>query len=839
MKADFTRWTFKSGNHYHSVLKQQGRVDLDADWNEQDAITDHRVETETVDVVGPSGAPVGNPGFVLTPSGGGANLSIGAGRAYVDGILCENEMPVLMTVQPDLPGFKLPTTAGNYIAYLEVWLRHITALDDPAIREVALGGPDTCTRAKTIWQVGLLPVKQTGIDCSTSVPEWTSLIAPSTGTLAARAQPDATKADPCLVPAKAGYRRLENQLYRVEIHDATAGETTFKWSRDNGSVAAAWLAPQSGQPANTLSVSSAGPDSVLGFAAGQWVELTDDVHDLNFQQGTLVQLTGVSGTILTYDPDPSHAIPPGPVTYPTSPDPTTYPDIQPRVRRWDSVGAVPIQSGAWVDLEDGVQVNFSNGAFSPGDYWLIPARTLTADVEWPVDGSGNPVQQSPKGIRRHFCRVAVVQLTGTTWSVTAPCLPTFPPLTGITAGTDKGIHVLDVRTAIPDASLPNDSILQYNLAQLKEEFTLRVICDAVVDPVSAKPATCFLTLEIPYPFSVGNPTAGLIWGYQPLILPAAVRVAANSTGGSEILLIVTGQPLGYLQGLLTVMADLNLGRNVLVRLTLKGDVIWSRDDPTMFLDGDSFGITRTDPDGSTHIGLRLPKSGDGRRGGDFQMWFWLTLPIVMSSVSFNPNAINSGQPTTLTVTLSGPAPAGAVVTLTDNSQSALVLPPTVTVPQGQASVNVQVTQTQLPPGVGTVTVQATGTYQNTSASGSLTISPVLSIIKLGLSVASILGGGAVTGTVTLSAPAGPNGATVALASNNAVARPVQSSVLVPPSQTVASFQIATTPLAINAAPVTATLTATLDTSSVSTALTVTAQRLAGQNRPRGARRSQK
>src|SRR5207253_5816827 len=111
--------------------------------------------------------------------------------------------------------------------------------------------------------------------------------------------------------------------------------------------------------------------------------------------------------LLTYDPDPSHAIPPGPVTYPTSPDPATYPDIHPRVRRWDSVGVLPIQSGSWVDLEDGVQVNFSGGTFAAAEYWLIPARTLTADVEWPVDGSGNPVPQAPKGIRRHFCRVAI------------------------------------------------------------------------------------------------------------------------------------------------------------------------------------------------------------------------------------------------------------------------------------------------------------------------------------------------------------------------------------------------------------------------------------------------
>ncbi len=153
MKGDFTRATFTPGKHYHGVLKQQGRVDIDADWNEQGAIASHRVETETVDVIGPCGAPVGDAGFVITAVSGGTNLNISAGRAYVDGILCESEADVLITGQPDLPHFTLPTTAGVYIAYLEAWLRHIISLDDESIREVALGGPDTCTRAKTVWQV--------------------------------------------------------------------------------------------------------------------------------------------------------------------------------------------------------------------------------------------------------------------------------------------------------------------------------------------------------------------------------------------------------------------------------------------------------------------------------------------------------------------------------------------------------------------------------------------------------------------------------------------------------------------------------------------------------------
>jgi uncharacterized protein DUF6519 len=820
MKGDFTRFTFDPKKHYSAVLMQQGRVALDADWNEQDAIVNHRVETETLDVVGPSGAPAGNAGFSLTTTSGGSNFNISAGRAYVDGILCENEQSMLITAQPDLPGFKLPTAAGNYIAYLEVWLRHITALNDEAIRESALGGPDTCTRAKTVWQVGLLPVKQNGIDCSTTVPEWTNLIAPGSGTLAARAQPDSATQGPCTLPAKAGFRRLENQLYRVEIHTSTSSQTTFKWSRDNGSVVAAWLAPQSGQAANTIRVSSAGPDSVLGFAAGQWVELTDDVRELNFQPGTLVQLTGVSGNILTYDSDPSHAIPAGPITYPQSPDPNTWPDIHPRVRRWDSAAVQTVQAAQWLDLEDGVQVNFAAGTFLPGDYWLIPARTLKGDVEWPVDGSSNPLQQLPRGVRRHFCRLAVVQLTGTTWSVTAPCLPTFPPLTGVGTGADKGIHVVDVRTAIPDASLPNDSVLALNPAQLRQEFTLRVLCDSPVDPVSAQPTTCFLSMEMPYPFDVGNFTPQLILGTQSVVLPASVKAVAGSGGSGEILLTVSGTALNFIPFLLGSMAKLNLGSTVLMRLTLKGNFIWSQNDPTMFLDGDSFGIKRTDPDGSTHIGLRLPKSGDGRKGGNFEMWFWVALPATVTGLAFAKEAVNSGEATTMTVTLSSPAPAGGVeIAITDDNPNVLVLPSPVTVPEKQTSVSVPVTRTQLPPGMGTVTVTATATLAGASASGKLTINAVLLITRLDVPP-SVVSGTPTKGTVTINAPGGPNGATVALKSSHQNVQ-VPATVLVPPNATTAEFAITTVAVPPTAPPVSATITATLGTSSVPANITLT------------------
>ena len=55
MKGDFSRTTYRPSRHYTAVLKQQGRVDLDADWNEQAAIHRQQIATRTADVLGLSG----------------------------------------------------------------------------------------------------------------------------------------------------------------------------------------------------------------------------------------------------------------------------------------------------------------------------------------------------------------------------------------------------------------------------------------------------------------------------------------------------------------------------------------------------------------------------------------------------------------------------------------------------------------------------------------------------------------------------------------------------------------------------------------------------------------
>ena len=157
---------------------QQGRVQLDADWNEQGAISRYRTETEAVDVIGGCGAPIHAAGFEITTDG--KTLFIGGGRYYVDGLLAENDAGQIAYEDQDkldLPGADMAAVLTEMkekglsaaLVYLDVWQRHVTVLDDRLLREVALGGPDTTTRIKTVWQVKALPHRR-----RRAAPSWPS-----------------------------------------------------------------------------------------------------------------------------------------------------------------------------------------------------------------------------------------------------------------------------------------------------------------------------------------------------------------------------------------------------------------------------------------------------------------------------------------------------------------------------------------------------------------------------------------------------------------------------------------------------------------------------------------
>lgn len=438
MKGDFTRVTFRPQAHFTGVRLQQGRVGLDADFNEQVDIAAHRDETTTRDAIGPCGGPIGDAGFEMSVAGD--DLAIGAGRYYVDGLLCENEEATTFGEQPDLPGAELPTAPGTYLAYLDVWTRHLTALEDRSLREIALGGADTATRTRTIWQVKLGSAGS-GDTCLDFGPGWAPPDSVSTGRLRAQSTPVPLEPNECIVPPGAGYRRLENQLYRIEIHNPSgSGGPTFKWSRDNATIAARLESIED----LVLTVSDPGRDSVLGFAAGQTVELSDEGRVLRGEPGVLVELNEVNGNELTIT-----AWPGAPMTT------DDFGDI-PTVRRWDSPNALDVDAGDFLELEDGVEIEFSAGTYRAGDYWLIPARTLIGDVEWPRNGSG-PEFQTRHGIEHHYCPLALLTLAGdgVTWSVDSDCRDLFPPLTELTSLYYVGG---DGQEAMPDPTQPGDLV---------------------------------------------------------------------------------------------------------------------------------------------------------------------------------------------------------------------------------------------------------------------------------------------------------------------------------------------------------------------------------------------
>jgi hypothetical protein len=204
-------------------------------------------------------------------------------------------------------------------------------------------------------------------------------------------------------------------------------DATFKWSRDNGSVVTA-IENING---TEVTVHDLGPDDVLGFDVGQWVEVIDDVVELNGRAGLLAQIVKKDRAInlLTLN-----VAPPPLVTKGGKPDLSAHP----KLRRWDGVGAIKFKAPAVDDhdleLENGVLVRFSAGTYRTADYWTIPARTATSDaqsgnIEWPSDASSNPAAQPPFGIDHDYCRLAMLHWNKSTFDSVEDCRTLFPPLT--------------------------------------------------------------------------------------------------------------------------------------------------------------------------------------------------------------------------------------------------------------------------------------------------------------------------------------------------------------------------------------------------------------------------
>jgi hypothetical protein len=440
--GDFSRILDPRPKRYSAVWAQQGRLQLDADLNEQTAIVLDYLRTLAVDFIGPFGGHVHRAGFGvhLAPVPDGEkppwSVHLSDGHYYVYGLRCQTSGPDAPTGRIELGHHESPL-----IVELLVWEQTVGAIQDPTLIEPALGlgAPDTALRSQVRWRVLAsreLPGVEGGLgnalkragsesagdDAEEAATETVGLTIIEA--YAAHQQADAhrpqlqARATATSVPADeedtapvlSAYRGVENQLYRVEVH--TGGglkEATFKWSRDNGSVVLALDAiTEEGSGGFTAVLSGLWRDARAGIVPGDWVELVDDGWAPAGEPPSLLlveEVTLATRTVKLSAGTGDHVV-----------DETRHPFL----RRWDqrptaiaddnAIAVAGAQS--WLDLEDGVQVQFAESSrnFQRGDYWLIPARTATGGVLWPV-ADGAPAMRPPDGPARYRAPLALLPST--------------------------------------------------------------------------------------------------------------------------------------------------------------------------------------------------------------------------------------------------------------------------------------------------------------------------------------------------------------------------------------------------------------------------------------------
>ena len=874
MKGDFSRIDFNPAKHYTGVLHQQGRVWLDSDWN-ADVLTRLALfQQELNDVVGAAGFPSPGNGFAISAPAGNIldDFQIAAGHCYVNGILCELEQTVSYLTQPDYPQpprIAVPTDGSTLSAlvYLEVWQRLVTYLEDPTLREVALGGPDTSARLKTVAQVRVqtLPSGDGAFSCAQAAQ---FLPVSGSGTLTTLQPANVQPLSLCQLPDPANYTGRQNQLYRVEIHNGgdiagssagsawsialaanvasgataitvataltaaqsaatvragfvtiadnsgnseraqvasvssdgitvkvsalanayttanrasiTGGVAQFKWSRDNASFGVSVTAVQADR--QTVTLDSIGRDSATMLRQGDLVEVTDDTSDLGPGSGLL--------TYLQTDPDPDQF-----TVVLSDPLPASFVSDHLILRRWDGVGDVTSDATSpALNLGDGIQIQFGGQDLRTGDYWQIATRV--------ADGSVQALNNAPPaGIQRYYTALAVVNWgppaptsppsdASVVMTVSSDCRAAFPPLVDFPQAS-KGFHIIGLSTV--DGSNNVTGLANDSKVFVSSFSGVNIQCDADVDPASLSRGTITVVADLPVQSdSKLGPIA---------YVPASIAGSVTATGG-----VISWVPSAGVQNYLsqTILNDpLEIG-GMLVRLRVKGNFIWSKDDPTVFLDGEVFGLTQN---GTNGISISLP-SGDRRRGGDFETWFWLVAaPSFVTGIAVDqPGGVFVGTSANLIISLNAPSAPNCSLTVTFNNQNVTSTPAAVASADGTTfsvslPVDVAATSVALPiagatAGPVNVTAQMfqTGDNQTSTAIGSpallsLTVSQLQLTGQLSLSPSTVIVNSAATATITITGPAPTGGQVVPVVVDSPAVATVPASVTVPAGTTTASFTI--------------------------------------------------
>ncbi len=427
MRNDATRLRIQARERRRAraVVARQGQVLLDTDFDQQAGALLGRIEIETADILDSAGKlvyPAGTTGFQISADGVAANFNIGAGHGYLDGWLLENPSIVKLGTQPH-PRTGDVVTPPAIIA-IKALVRHIDPVEDPALADVALGDAQASGRSLNDWQV--FPLNITGgggLDCTNAADKaaWIALTAPSAGKMSVAKQAAGPSTDPCSLTPGGGYTRLENLLYRIEVHNGapkaglpTADGPRFglnalkvKLSRRNASLMVRITAING----SDVTVEPASLDARAWFAPGAYAEIVSIHDDVDpraaLQNERLFRVSLATDDRVTLDATPAAIGLTGAAA-----------DGDWFLRLWDAFpdgsGLATIVAGGAnsqvIDIGDGLSIRFHNGAaatFRRGDYWTFAARA-DGSVAWPETIPGTPDQMTPHGPEVRYAVLATV-----------------------------------------------------------------------------------------------------------------------------------------------------------------------------------------------------------------------------------------------------------------------------------------------------------------------------------------------------------------------------------------------------------------------------------------------
>jgi uncharacterized protein DUF6519 len=462
MGSDRARVTYDRKQQYRSVVMQQGRVTLEADWNEAGQITNEEIRREALDFVGPCGTP--DDGYLVVPATSVPfDFSIQPGTMYVGGMRAHLLGPVQYSNQPDwrdydpedpfwvdLAGFTSspPISPKDEFVYLYLREQEISAVEDPDLRDVALGGPDTAQRTRLLQR--FVRTASSGTDCLSGLASaeamWKtqglffdpdSMRLRSWSTLQVGFSTQTQTPSPCQPQGQGGYLGPDNQLIRVQISGIDqAGNPKFIWGFDDASFFyRVHIDPSNSQ---SLDFQSIPVDASHQPISGQAVEVLRTAADL--PNGGEVAAT--SGFVFTlqqnYDPDlKSVAIPLGFSLPPDYTNSNQSPPNQLFLRVWEQeLGFTPGKPQALISPALGpigilVTLQTSgNQPFHVGDYWMFAVRSATPQTVYPEHYQNG--FQAPDGPRLWACPLGVIAWSEDVGTLVSDCRNQFDNLVDLT-----------------------------------------------------------------------------------------------------------------------------------------------------------------------------------------------------------------------------------------------------------------------------------------------------------------------------------------------------------------------------------------------------------------------